>query len=203
MLKKPLIVGLTGNIGSGKSTVLTYFAQLPNVSVLDADKLAHQAMSPEGPAYPAIVERFGQSILQPDGIIDRKALGQVVFSDPQALQDLEKISHPAVFQLAEEAIQRAAARGDKLVILEAIKLLDGGQTVQLCDEIWVVTIDPVSQQKRLYEQRGMDEESVQRRLEAQSSQEFKVGKADRVIDNSGSVEELEEKLAGLWATLNL
>ncbi|MEM7134073.1 MAG: dephospho-CoA kinase [Chloroflexota bacterium] len=203
MPKKPLIIGLTGNIGSGKSTVLAYFAQLPNVSILDADRLAHQAMSPGGPAFDEIVGRFGKSILKPDGLIDRQALGKVVFSDAQALQDLEKISHPAVLRLAEEAIQKAADQGDKLVILEAIKLLDGGQTVQLCDEVWVVTIDTESQLQRLSEQRGMDEESVQQRLAAQSSQEYKVQKADRVIENSGSLKELEQQLADLWAALNL
>lgn len=201
--KRPLVVGLTGNIGSGKSTVLAYFVQKPNVAIIDADKLAHSAMAPGGPAYAPILERFGERLLLEDQSINRRELGKLVFSDPAALKALEAISHPAVYQLAAEAIETAAKRGVRLVLIEAIKLLDGGETVHLCDEVWVVTIDRESQLKRLYQQRGMDEQSVRRRLEVQSSQADKVQRADRVIDNSGSLHDLYKSLDQLWSDLNL
>lgn len=200
-MNRPLVVGLTGNIGAGKSTVLAYFAQYPEVTVLDADKLAHQAMAPGGLAFGPIVEYFGKQILAADGTIDRPALGAIVFADPLKLRKLEEFTHPAVFQLAEAAIADATNRGMRLVLLEAIKLLDGGTTAHLCDEVWVVTIDPSSQYKRLHDQRNMDKASVEQRLDAQSTQEYKVSKADRVIDNSGSLEELQSQLAQLWAEI--
>lgn len=201
MNNRPLVVGLTGNIGAGKSTVLAFFEQFETVCILDADKLAHQAMAPGGPAYQPIVDLFGDAIVAADGTIHRPSLGKIVFAEPAKLRQLEGLTHPAVFQLAEEAIQRAAEGGQTLVILEAIKLLDGGSTAQLCDEIWVVTIDPESQFERLYAQRQMERNSVQQRLEAQSTQEYKVSKADRVIDNSGSLEDLHTNLTQLWAEL--
>ena len=202
MTKNPLVVGLTGNIGAGKSTVLAYFSQFPSVVILDADKLAHQAMSPDGLAFGPIVEHFGKEILADDGTIHRPSLGKIVFADPAQLSKLEELTHPAVFQLAQSAIVDAASRGVRLVLLEAIKLLDGGTTAQLCDEVWVVTIDKSSQYKRLYEQRNMDKESIQERLNAQSTQEYKVSKADRVIENSGTLEDLHSQLAQLWAEIS-
>lgn len=202
MLTKPFVVGLTGNIGAGKSTVLEYFAQYPEVQILDADKLAHLAMAPTGLAYDPIIKAFGEDVVANDGTINRQALGKIVFAAPEALTTLEKITHPAVFQLAQEAIDQAGNHGKKFVILEAIKLLDGGSTVRLCDEIWVVTIDESSQLERLQASRNMDKEAVQQRLKAQSSQEFKVSKATRIIDNSGSLDDLRASLAKIWAELN-
>lgn len=202
MHKKPFVIGLTGNIGAGKSTVLEYFAQYPEVQILDADKLAHLAMAPTGLAYGPIIKAFGEDVVANDGTINRQALGKIVFAAPEDLKTLEKITHPAVFQLAQEAIAQAGKYGKKFVILEAIKLLDGGSTVQLCDEIWVVTIDKSSQFERLHATRNMDKDAVQQRLNAQSSQEFKMSKATRIIDNSGSLEDLQDSLAKIWAELN-
>ncbi len=201
MNRRPVVVGLTGNIGAGKSTVLAYFAQFPEVQILDADKLAHQAMAPGGPAFGPIVEAFGENVVAGDGTIDRRALGEIVFAAPEDLRTLEKITHPAVFQLAQDAISQAEQNGKRIIILEAIKLLDGGSTVKLCDEIWVVTIDSSSQFERLHATRDMDKEAVQQRLDSQSSQEFKMSKATRIIDNSGSLDELHRALAKIWAEL--
>lgn len=191
-------MGLTGNIGSGKSTILAYFRQFAQVLVLDADKLAHQAMQPGGPAFQPIVEAFGPQIVAEDGTIDRSVLGQMVFGDAHQLRVLESISHPSVYRLARESIEDAGRDGKQFVIMEAIKLLDGGRTVDLCDEIWVVTIDKESQFSRLREQRGMGRDGLARRLKAQSTQEEKIARADRIIDNSGSLADLHHQLAQIW-----
>ena len=195
MEHKPFVVGLTGNIATGKSTILSYLAE-KGAHILDADKLAHQTMAPDGPAYANIVGAFGTDILNEDQTISRPALGQIVFGAPDALQMLEEIVHPAVYTLGQEAIESTDAA---VVILEAIKLLDGGQTVNLCDTIWVVTSELQDQLQRLMTQRGMDEDEAHRRMNAQSSQADKVARADRVIDNSGTLDALHAQLDELWS----
>jgi len=190
------VVGLTGNIATGKSTMLRYLAER-GARVLDADKLAHRAMEPGGPAYQPIMDEFGAGVVQNDGTIDRKALGRIVFRDPAALKRLECISHPAVYDLAQQAISATSA---PLVVLEAIKLLEGA-TAALCDEIWVVTSMPETQLQRLMEQRGMSRADAQRRMAAQSPQADKVRQADRVIDNNGTRDALYAQLDAILADL--
>lgn len=190
----PLIIGLTGNIATGKSTVLQYLAAR-GAQVIDADRLTHQAMAPGGLAYDAIVAAFGPTILQTDGTINRPALGKVVFQDPTALQRLEQIVHPAVFTLAQQAI---AASSAPVIIIEAIKLLEARNLVKLCQEIWVVTASEETQLRRLRETRGMDETEARRRMAAQSPQDDKVQQADRVINNDGTADELYRQLDELW-----
>ncbi|MEZ4860905.1 MAG: dephospho-CoA kinase [Caldilineaceae bacterium] len=188
------IIGLTGNIATGKSTVLHYLAT-KGAYVLDADRLAHDSMQKGTHTYWAIVDVFGQSILQTDGAIDRPALGAIVFADPAALQQLEAIVHPAVFDLARQELSQVTA---DIVVLEAIKLLEAGQLVTLCDEVWVVTASPTSQLQRLHETRAMAATEAQSRMAAQSPQEVKVQHADRVIQNDGTLAELYTKLDQLW-----
>lgn len=190
----PLVVGLTGNIGTGKSTVLRYLAQ-KGAHIVDADQLTHRAQSPHGPAYPAIVELFGNEILNEDKTINRAALGKIVFSDSQKLAKLEQIVHPAVFQLAQEEIASTSA---PVVILEAIKLLEANNVVKLCQEIWVITASEERQLERLMANRGMSEAEALRRMANQSSQEEKIKRADRVIDNDGTPEKLYEQLDRIW-----
>ncbi len=189
-IRRPFIVGLTGNIGTGKSTVLRYFAS-KGAHVIDADQLTHWALAKDGSAYSAVVTAFGAHILNTDGSINRPALGKIVFSDSKQLAALEKIIHPAVLQLAQQEIATTLA---SVVILEAIKLLEAGNLIKLCDEIWVVTASSETQMRRLIELRGMDEAEARRRMAAQSSQEEKIKRADRVINNDGSTEELYEQL---------
>jgi len=186
------VIGLTGNIGTGKSTVLKYMAA-KGAYILNADKIAHETMLPGGPAYQSIIDTFNDTgdIVDADGQINRKALGAIVFADPAALAQLETIVHPAVFALTMQYIAKASAN---FVILEAIKLLDGGKVVDLCDEIWVVTASFAVQSKRLQETRGMDLESIQQRLDAQSPQSEKIKRADRVISNDGTIDELHQIL---------
>ena len=194
----PLIIGLTGNIATGKSTVLQYLAA-KGAYVLDADKLAHESMQTGTHTYWAIVDEFGQSILQVDGTIDRRALGKVVFADPKALARLEAIVHPAVFDLARQELLTVEAN---VIVLEAIKLLEAGQLVTLCDEVWVVTATQETQLRRLHETRKMSEEEAARRMAAQSPQEEKVKQADRVITNDGDLAALTAQLDTIWQDLS-
>jgi dephospho-CoA kinase len=188
---------LTGNIATGKSTVLAYL-QGRGATVLDADKLAHAAMAPDGPAYDAVVAAFGEAIVGPGGVIDRKALGAIVFADATQLARLEANVHPAVFVLAQQALDATDA---PVAVIEAIKLLESGRLLRLCDEVWVVVADEATQIRRLMESRGMDEAEARRRMAAQSPQTEKVRQADRVIDNSGSPAELYAQLDAIWNEL--
>lgn len=197
LVHRPLIVGLTGNIATGKSTVLAYL-RLKGAHIVDADRLAHAAIMPDGPAYAAVVAAFGPGIVNDDGLIDRRALGRIVFADAGALQRLEAIVHPAVFQLAQAELAATAA---PVVILEAIKLLESGRLLTLCDEIWVVTATPAVQMERLLTERGMTEAEARQRMAAQSAQAEKVARATRVIDNSGSLAALHVQLDAIWAEL--
>lgn len=189
------IIGLTGNIATGKSTVLRYLQQ-KGAYVLDADRLAHESMQSGTHTYWAIVDVFGTGILQPDGAIDRPQLGKIVFSDPAKLAELEALVHPAVFDLARREL---AGLETDVVILEAIKLLEAGQLVTMCDEVWVVTSTPETQLRRLRETRNIDEAEALRRMDAQSSQAEKVKHADRVIANDGTTAALYEQLDQAWA----
>ena len=192
-----LIVGLTGNIATGKSTVLQYL-RANGAYVIDADKLTHRAMQPDGPGYAAIIEAFGPTVIKGDGTVDRAALGRIVFSDPLKLRQLEEIVHPAVFVLAKEELARTDA---SLVVVEAIKLLESQRLLTLCSEVWVVTADPDVQLRRLIGQRGMTEAEARQRMAAQSAQEEKVKHATRVITNNGTPEALYRQLDGLWNEL--
>lgn len=197
MSNGPFIVGLTGNIATGKSTVLEILAE-KGAYVLDADKLAHESMQLGTHTYWAVVEQFGEAILQPDGKIDRRALGKIVFHDPDALAQLESIVHPAVFDLARQELVTVL---DGVIVLEAIKLLEAGHLVTLCDEVWVVTSSPETQIRRLQEIRHMDEAEAKRRMAAQTPQAEKVQRADRVINNDGDRAALEIQVDAVWQAL--
>ena len=189
-----MIVGLTGNIAAGKSTVLAYLRQ-KGADIIDADTLAHVAMAPGGLAYQPIIDAFGREFVRADGAIDRPALGRFVFSDPAALQQLEQIVHPAVFALAKAELAQTTA---PVIIVEAIKLLESSRLLTLCQEVWVVTADPETQLRRLRHDRNMSETESRQRMAAQSSQAEKVAHADRVIENNGTPAELQAKLDEIW-----
>ncbi len=197
LVQRRIIVGLTGNIGTGKSTILAYLRQ-QGAYVLDADRLAHQAIMRGGPAYADVVSAFGRAVVGPDGEIDRSALAGIVFSSPDRLRELEAIVHPAVYQLAAAEL---AATDASVVIVEAIKLLESGHLLTLCDEVWVVTSSSAAQEQRLSRQRGMSDGEIQARLAAQSSQQEKVKRATRVIENDGTLAELYAQLDVIWREL--
>jgi dephospho-CoA kinase len=182
-----VVIGLTGNIATGKSLVLRMLQEL-GATVIDADKLNHQLMVLGNPLYQAIVEEFGKFVLGDDRQINRARLGRIVFSDPAALARLEEISHPLVRQ---EILKRIDQANTPVAVIEAIKLFESGLAEE-CQSNWVVTAPPEMQFKRLVERRKMEPAHAQQRIKAQPSQEEKIAKADIVIDNSGD-------LARTWA----
>lgn len=192
-----IVIGLTGNIATGKSTVSRYLAQ-KGAHVIDADVVTHQVMQPDGEAYPAIVAEFGPAILQPDGRIDRGKLAEIVFADAAKLSRLEFFVHPAVTRRIDREASLSPAR---IIIVEAIKLLEAVTIASICDEIWVVTARPETQIERALVNRGMAAAETRRRMQMQSPQAAKVNQADRVIANDGSLADLHAKLDGLWAEL--
>lgn len=197
MMRTSLVIGLTGNIATGKSTILQYFIE-KCATIIDADKLGHRVIELGGPAYDAVVQAFGSGILREDGTIDRKKLGRIVFANPLDLGRLEKIVHPMIFELGKQEI---AAAESPVIVLEAIKLLEAGLMATLCDEIWVVTSSFATQLRRLLEVRNMDENEARRIINLQTPQAAKVNQADRIIDNDGTVGELYAQLDAIWKDL--
>ena len=194
-----LIIGLTGNIGTGKTTVLNMLAAR-GARIIDADEVAHQVTAPGGNAFASIIALFGQAILDPNGAIDRSRLGQIVFGNPDKLAQLEKIVHPAVYEAVNAEVERAT---EAVVVIEAIKLLEAGMAASLCDQVWVIT-SPVEQQvERLMNDRGMSRAAARARMATQSPQAFKVSQANVVLDNSSTLADLERQVEAAWQRLGL
>jgi len=181
------VIGLTGNIATGKSLVMRMLQEL-GATTIDADKLVHQLMRKGGAVYQVIVQEFGKFILDENGEISRAKLGKIVFSDPEALTRLEALTHPSVRQ---EILKQIANAPTPVVAVEAIKLFESG-LADHCQSKWVVVAQPELQWKRLIERRKMSPDQAKQRIKAQSPQQEKVAKADIVIDNSGA-------LAKTWA----
>ncbi len=190
------VIGLTGNIATGKSVVRKMLEHL-GAYTIDADVLAHRAIDKGAPGYQPVVDTFGKWILGADGQIDRKKLGRLVFNDTEALAKLEDIVHPLVGQAVDVLVRRAEQR---VVVIEAIKLLESNLRQQ-CDSIWVVVAPPDQQMKRLVEKRGMDAATAQQRITAQGSQEAKMAAADVVIRNDGSFEATWKQVVAAWRKL--
>ena len=188
-------VGLTGGIGSGKSTVSARLAELGAV-VVDYDLLAREAVEPGTAGLEAIVARFGAAVLRADGTLDRPALGSVVFADDAARRDLEAITHPAIRDLA--AAREAAAPDGAVVVHDHPLLVEMGMA-GLVDLVVVVDVPVELQVRRLVEQRGMDEADARARLAAQTSREDRLAAADVMLDNTGTVEDLRAAVDRLWA----
>jgi dephospho-CoA kinase len=193
----PIVIGLTGNIAVGKSTVAAMLAEL-GAWVLDADKLAHELMSPGTEVHRQIRERFGRQVLSspgdPQSAIDRRALGAIVFRDPEALRDLEEIVHPAVIA---ETLRRLSACTADVAVIEAIKLLEAGMH-RYCDAVWVVTASRAQQMERLMRTRGLTEAEAALRIDAQPSQGIKIAHADVIIDNSAGIESTRAQVIAAW-----
>jgi dephospho-CoA kinase len=200
----PPIIGITGPIGCGKSTVAAMLGELGG-RVIDADDLARRATGPGEPALTAIRERFGDGVFAAPGVLDRGALAAVVFDDPAALHDLEAIVHPAVRSLVETELRAARSVRDPFVVVEAIKLVEGG-LADRCAETWIVECDPDEQRDRL-RGRGMGDDDVARRLEAQGADladrlaERLGSRRHRRISASGSLGALRERVEDALADL--
>jgi dephospho-CoA kinase len=188
------VIGLTGNIAVGKSVVRQMLQHLGAYTV-DADGLTHRAMAPGAPAYKPIIDTFGQFILDADKNINRAMLGQIVFSNPEALAKLEAIVHPVIGQAVGTLIARST---QPIAVVEAIKLVEGdlGKAV---DEIWVVDAPPEQQYRRLVGPRKMSEAEAKQRILAQGPQADKLAKATVVIKNDGNVEETWKQVQAAYA----
>jgi len=177
------VIGLTGNIAMGKSVVRRMLEHLGAFGI-DADGLAHRAMSPGAPAYEPVVDLFGRFVLTREGRINRARLGRIVFNDPEALAELEKIVHPIVGGVIGLLVRRAT---QKVVVLEAIKLFESGLAKD-CDTVWVVDATPEVQVKRLMQDRSLSEAEARLRVAAQPPQADKLARARTIISNSAGYE---------------
>lgn len=191
--RRSFLIGITGNIGTGKSTVAGMLSDL-GAEVIDADKVAHQVQRPGTDTYAQVVDAFGPRILKASGEIDRRALGSIVFSDPEALARLERIVHPATLQAIG---RRVAASSADVVVVEAIKLFESG-LADACDSVWVVTCERDQQIARIVSARDLSRAEAERRVDAQPPQEEKMARADVVIDNSGSLRATREQVRAAW-----
>ncbi|ABU60211.1 MULTISPECIES: dephospho-CoA kinase [Roseiflexus] len=195
------LIGLTGNIACGKSTVLAMLED-HGAAVIDADQVTRQVQQPGEPVYRLIVETFGDAILvEPGGPIDRQRLGAMVFSDPQALQRLEQIVHPAVHARILAWLDDVATHA-RVAVIDAVKLLEAGWK-PVCDAVWVVTCTPDQQLRRLMGTRGMSESEARMRIAAQPPQESRIAQADVVIDNSGALDATRAQVDAAWARIPL
>lgn len=187
------VIGLTGNIGMGKSLVRRMLEHL-GAYTLDADGLTHQVMAPNAPAYQPIVEMFGKFVVNPDGQINRERLGSIAFAHGEALKELEKITHPIIRNAIDILVGNAK---HKVVVVEAIKLVESDLGAMV-DAIWVVDCKPELQLERLMKSRGMSELDARKRMSIQNPQNEKLSKAKVVIHNNGTPEETWAQVQTAW-----
>jgi dephospho-CoA kinase len=191
-----LVVGLTGGIGSGKSTVSALLAKKGAV-VVDADAITKELQAPGTPVFTAMVERFGPGIVAPDGGLDRAGVADIVFNDPEALADLNAIVHPAV---GAEIMARMAALGEteSVVVLDVPLMVESKRGYPVAG-LLVVDVDPEVAVGRLVEQRGMREADVRARMARQATRDERLARADFVIRNEGDLDALAEQVDRAWA----
>jgi dephospho-CoA kinase len=192
-------IGLTGGIGSGKSSVASLLLEHGAI-VIDADAISRELVEPGQPALEALVAEFGPSILTPAGTLSRGELAKLAFSDPEATKRLNAIMHPLI---GEESARRIQAAPESAVVVYDMPLLVETNQRDLVDLVVVVDVPEQVQIERAVSLRGLEREDVERRMQAQVSRDERLAIADYVIDNSGSVEELKASVAGLWADLKL
>lgn len=205
----PYLIGLTGGIACGKSTVLAMLASL-GARIIDADRITHRVQQPGTPVHKQIVDAFGSEVLSRNGTIDRRRLGAIVFSDPARLRQLEQMVHPAVraeiWSFVEE-VGRAGGYSTRLgmlrrpvVVIDAIKLIESGWVSQ-CEQVWVVTCPEEQQVARLMSTRGMSEAEARQRIAVQVPQASRLCHATVVIDNGGDQAETRAQVEAAWQTV--
>jgi dephospho-CoA kinase len=192
-----LTIGVTGGIGSGKSTVTRFLEDL-GAPIIDADKVGHAIYAPDGPAHSQVIAAFGQGILASDGTIDRKKLGPIVFADPNALKRLNSIVHPKMFARMREMIEHLRAGGEhNPIVVEAAILIEANWQA-LFDEIWLVIASKARVVERIERDRGLKPEQTEARIQAQLPDEEREKHSTLVITNNGTIDELREKVVHLW-----
>lgn len=195
-MRRKHVIGLTGNIATGKSTVVRILEEL-GAEAIDGDRVVHEMMGPNSPLATEIRDAFGDETVNPDGSINRPALGSIVFSDPARLRQLEELTHPRVVALKRAAI---TAPGPDVLILDAIKLFEAGIAAD-CDEVWVVTAPRETQIARIMARNKVDRAEAERRIDAQPPQEEKAARADVVFTNDGSPDDLRRQVLAAWDRL--
>ncbi len=192
-----LTIGLTGGIGSGKSTVSKLLAEL-GAPIIDADKVGHAIYAPDGPAYPDMIAAFGEGILAPDRTIDRRKLGPIVFADPAALKRLNSIVHPKMFARMREMVDAMRRGGEhKPIVIEAAILIEANWQ-PLFNEIWLVVASRERVIERVERDRGLKPEQTEARIRAQLSDDDRRKYATTVVTNNGTIDELRTKVGDLW-----
>lgn len=187
--KKPILIGLTGGIASGKSTVIQYI-RYQSYPVIDADKLGHRVLELGNPGYSKVVEKFGKGILNEDKTVNRLVLGGIVFADQSQLKALNEISHPIIAEMVMKEFESIVSEDSRgIVFLEAALLIEANW-YNMCHQIWVVTLDPAEATRRLQERDGLSESEARSRLESQLTPEERLAYAYVVLHNDGSRKDL-------------
>jgi dephospho-CoA kinase len=190
-------IGLTGGIGTGKSTVSRVLARA-GATIIDAALVGHQVYEPGTSVWGAVSQTFGPDILFQDQQVDRKKLGEIVFNDPTAMAKLNAIMRPAMKAVIVKRLQYAADQGDPVVVLDSATLIEAGWT-SLIDEVWLVTASRETVALRLQKRNGFSDEAISARVASQLTDEERASHADQVIQNNGSLEELTATVEALWA----
>lgn len=193
------VIGLTGGIASGKSTVARFFRD-QGVSVLDADVLGHRTYDPGTDTFAAVVRAFGHDLVAAEGTIDRRVLGAKVFGKPEELKRLTDIVWPGIRKLASEALSALETAGNTLAVLEAAVLFEAGWE-DLTDEIWVVVVESELAVERLAARNGLDADSARARIASQLSNAERTSRADLVIENNSDLGALETRIQVAWEQL--
>ena len=191
-----LTIGLTGGIGSGKSVVANLLAQ-QGAAIIDADRLGHLAYARHSPAWRSVTAAFGEDILTPDGEIDRRRLGAIVFADPDQLARLNAIMHPLMAQMVAQRKAELQAAGAAVAVVEAAVLFEAGWDT-LVDEVWTTHSPPDIVVARLQERSGLDETEARKRINSQMPAEERIRRSAVVVDNSSDLAALERTVAALW-----
>ncbi len=195
------VIGLTGGIGSGKGTVSQFLAELGAV-ILNADEVGHEAFKPDTEIWRKVVAAFGRQILTPDGNIDRKKLGEIVFGNAESLSRLNQIMHPRMYDMVKAQLEEYRRQGVAVAVLEAPLLIEAGWT-SLVDEVWITVASEATLLSRLQEQKGLSREQALARIHSQLSSAERVRHADMVINTDCDLDEVKARVKELWKGLQV